>query len=299
MPRNGFGTLVLPAGNPAVAGDLITAAFWNSTIEDLAQGVSDSIPVDGQRTPTANLPMGGYRHTGCGNAVADTDYTTLGQVKALIFQGVTVYTSGSGTFTKKANTVVARVRAVGGGGAGGGASLTSGSQVSFGEGGGAGGYAEVWIVPGATESYSVGAGGSGVSGSTGNSGGNTTFGSWLTCNGGGGGAVSLGLTTQVFGVAGITGGTASGSGGTGIFNRGADGIPGFYLGSGIGISTGGAQTVYGGGGSQVVGTLSSAGQSAPASNYGAGGGGAVNYSSQTAKAGGNGAGGVLIIEEFG
>lgn len=80
MPRNGYGTLVLPTGNPVAVGDTLTADIWNNTMSDLAQGVSNSLPVDGQRTPSANLPMGGYRHTGCGDGVAATDYATVGQV---------------------------------------------------------------------------------------------------------------------------------------------------------------------------------------------------------------------------
>jgi hypothetical protein len=50
--------------------------------QDIANGLSNCVTKDGQTTVTANLPMAGFRHTNCGNAVADTDYSTLGQVKA-------------------------------------------------------------------------------------------------------------------------------------------------------------------------------------------------------------------------
>lgn len=50
--------------------------------QDIANGLSNCVTKDGQTTITANLPMAGFRHTNCGNAVSDTDYTTLGQIKS-------------------------------------------------------------------------------------------------------------------------------------------------------------------------------------------------------------------------
>lgn len=50
--------------------------------QDIANGLSNCVTKDGQTTITANLPMAGFRHTNCGNGVADTDYSTVGQIKA-------------------------------------------------------------------------------------------------------------------------------------------------------------------------------------------------------------------------
>lgn len=81
MPRNGNGTYTLPAGNPVVTGTTISSTVQNNTTSDIATALTNSIAKDGQTTPTANLPMGTYRHTGVGNGVAATDYAALGQVQ--------------------------------------------------------------------------------------------------------------------------------------------------------------------------------------------------------------------------
>jgi hypothetical protein len=46
----------------------------------MASALTASIARDGQTTPTANIPLGGFRITGLGNATAATDAATLGQV---------------------------------------------------------------------------------------------------------------------------------------------------------------------------------------------------------------------------
>ena len=94
--------------------------------------------------------------------------------------------TGSGTWTKPAYAAGSRVliQAWGGGGSGG-----RGSQVG---GGGGGGYNERWITlsaMGATETVTIGAGGTAITASNtkGNDGGNTSVGSLITAYGGGGG----------------------------------------------------------------------------------------------------------------
>lgn len=86
MPRNGSGTYTLPAGNPVVTGTTISSTVQNNTTSDIATALTNSIAKDGQTTPTANLPMGTYRHTGVGNGVAATDYTALGQAQSSAYQ---------------------------------------------------------------------------------------------------------------------------------------------------------------------------------------------------------------------
>ena len=66
MPRNGSGTYNLPSGNPVVTQTLITSTWANVTMADLALAITQSLSRDGQTVPTANLPMGGFRHTGAG-----------------------------------------------------------------------------------------------------------------------------------------------------------------------------------------------------------------------------------------
>jgi len=65
-PDNGSGEYSLPSNswNPAVSGTNIDPTDWNSTADDVETAVSNRIAKDGQTTPTANLPMGGFKHTG-------------------------------------------------------------------------------------------------------------------------------------------------------------------------------------------------------------------------------------------
>ena len=64
------------------AGTGIEAGLMDTAFNDLAtDGINQTINKAGQNTPTANLPMGGYKHTGVANASANDEYTTQGQLK--------------------------------------------------------------------------------------------------------------------------------------------------------------------------------------------------------------------------
>lgn len=64
MPFNGSGTYSLPAGNPVTTGTVISSTTQNNTMADVAVALSTAITKDGQTTPTANIPMGGFKLTG-------------------------------------------------------------------------------------------------------------------------------------------------------------------------------------------------------------------------------------------
>jgi hypothetical protein len=81
MPYNGSGSYSLPAGNPVVTGSTISSATHNNTMSDIASALTNAMTKDGQSTPTANLKMGGFKHTGLGAGSAATDSTNLGQVQ--------------------------------------------------------------------------------------------------------------------------------------------------------------------------------------------------------------------------
>jgi hypothetical protein len=89
MARNGSGTYNLPAGNPVVTGTTISSTTTNNTFSDIATALTGSISADGQTTPTGNLPMGTFAHTGVGNATVRTMYATGGQVQDNTFQYLT------------------------------------------------------------------------------------------------------------------------------------------------------------------------------------------------------------------
>lgn len=80
MSRNGSGTYTLPAGNPVTPGTTISSTWANTTLNNIAAALTDSLAADGQTTATGNLKMGSNRITGLANAIADTDAATLGQV---------------------------------------------------------------------------------------------------------------------------------------------------------------------------------------------------------------------------
>jgi hypothetical protein len=194
-----------------------------------------------------------------------------------------VFTSGSGTYTKSSAAVKwIRVKAIGGGGGGSG---------------------------------------SGTGGGTGGTGGNTTFGTIITANGGAGATLGgnggSGGTATLTGVTGIqiSGGAgggannlanaAGGSGGNGFFGGGGFGGNGGASSGGNGsTNTGGG----GGGGGTTATTLTGSGGGAggycevlvTAANvsYSVGAGGTAGAAGTGGFAGGAGGSGMIIVEEY-
>lgn len=72
MPRNGSGSYSR-AVTPPVNGDVADADLFNSEMNDMATALTNSLARNGEATPTANLPMNGFKHTGLGKATAATD----------------------------------------------------------------------------------------------------------------------------------------------------------------------------------------------------------------------------------
>lgn len=88
MPRNGSGTFTRNNGTNSgattwnldrLAAIAITSSNHDIHDQDIADAITASIAKDGQTTPTANLPMGGYKHTGVGDAAATNQYCTIQQ----------------------------------------------------------------------------------------------------------------------------------------------------------------------------------------------------------------------------
>lgn len=55
------------------------ASRFDTYMNDQATAINTARFKDGSNSPTANLPMAGYRHTGASNAVARDQYLTMGQ----------------------------------------------------------------------------------------------------------------------------------------------------------------------------------------------------------------------------
>lgn len=84
MPFNGSGTFTLVSGNPVVTGSTISSTWANNSFTDFATGFTTCLTKDGQTTPTANLPMGNFKHTGAGSASASGQYLVYGQNSAVL-----------------------------------------------------------------------------------------------------------------------------------------------------------------------------------------------------------------------
>lgn len=209
-------------------------------------------------------------------------------------------TPGAATYTPTVGMGSCIVEILGGGGGGGGTDTVTG-QGNTGGSGGASGYSRRLFTSatiGASQGLVIGAGGAGgaIGNNPGVTGGNSTFGAFLTANGGVGGAAgSVGNSPRTGGA----GGTATG----GDIN--IDGQYGYYGGANTGgspefyASNAGGSAMYGAGG---FGTDGGQVTGANATGYGSGGAGGINYTSGGpigGAAGGDGSDGIVIITEYG
>ena len=240
--------------------------------------------------PIAGIGTSGQVLTSNGAGALPTFQSISSAVKTVKKQ---IFAS-SGTYTPSTGMLYCVAEVLGGGGGGGGASSTA-STVSA--GGGAGGYSRVTLsaaTVGASQTVTIGSGGTAgsTSGGTGGTGGASSLGSLAVGNGGVGGA---GATAAGTVYAGGAGGTAT-SGDLNI--QGQGGIYSISLGgaSAMVVPGEGANTMFGAGGilSPQLGSSPTATAGVAATGYGAGGSGAIGAS----KAGGVGAGGLIYITEY-
>lgn len=79
MPRDLSGNYTLPIGNPVVADTIIESAWANTTLSDVATQLGNVVTRDGKLGPLANVPMGGTKFTGAGNAASPGEFLVYGQ----------------------------------------------------------------------------------------------------------------------------------------------------------------------------------------------------------------------------
>lgn len=200
--------------------------------------------------------------------------------------------AASGTYTTPLGTRAIWVRAIGGAGGGGGAAQAS-TQAAVGGGGASGGLCEKLIfAPLATYAYTVGAGGAGgiAGNNAGTNGADTTFGTALMVaskgNGGSGGAASA--TNAV-----ILGGASAISTGGDINAAGMPGGFGVHFATAAGASGAGGGSFFVGGGNSV----NTEAPGNPGLGPGCGGSGGTCLGT-TARAGGNGIDGSIMVFEY-
>ena len=214
----------------------------------------------------------------------------------------TVYFTSSGTFSKGDYPWLRaiRVKCVGAGGGGGGVATTGSSQVSGAPGGGGGGYAESFItdIAGLASSVTVtrGAGGAGgaAGANTGATGGTSSFGGLVVAEGGGGGpGDTAGAVPKIFGAVGAGGLGTAGD----ITVAGGNGQRVINVVTSFALSGAGGGTVFAS--VREPSATNTGANGGSGVGFGAGGSGALNAPSQgTARSGGAGADGILIVELY-
>jgi hypothetical protein len=331
-------TLTSPVLTTPALGTPSSGTLTNATGLPLTTGVTGTLPVanggTGAATLTANNVLLGNGTSALqvvapgtsGNVLTSNGTTWASTAVSAGSKAADVQTfNSSGTWTKPtgfgADSRV-YIQLWGGGGSGGRGSNTAG-------GGGGGGYNERWIdlsSLGATETVTVGAGGTGKTTNTaGTVGGNSSLGSFITAFGGGGGAASPTTSPSVGGGGGgqLSAGSGASAGRPGkiltqspsnnLYPEGAggavtgggdiNGIEGFFKGgggggqpidgcTGLGLVGGvGATTVYGGSGGGAATNASTTAGGAAGIYGGAGGGGRNTASAIAGTAPGGGGGG--------
>lgn len=209
--------------------------------------------------------------------------------------GRRVFTA-SGTYTPSPGMRYCVVTAQGGGGAGSGSAVPTAGTVSLGAGGACGAYSVGTFTAtdiGASKAVTIGAGGTAASGAAGGNGAQTSLGALITAPGGPGGPVFNSAPVPAANGNGLT--SSAPTGGNLYSSRGANNSQlALGLSSTICYSGAGGSSIFGSGGPSVQSGVAGA----MGIGYGSGGSGSATLVSGAALAGGNGASGILIIDEY-
>jgi len=270
-------------GSPTV---ILTAQYDSTTVVSNGAGLWVEVS-----EATSAGPVGPTGPTGSTGSTGPTGPTGPSNGA---FIGRQTFTA-SGTYTPSAGTMKVHVTMCGGGGSGAGTGVIP-SSVSVGGGGGTGEGLDFVIVSGVPitgGAVVVGAGGAGALNAS-NSGTassvviNGTTHTAAAGGGGGGASSTTGTGTAAGGFAGTGAPPANG------YLSGENGAPGLYISApSFGFGGDGGSGDYGIGG---VGAGGIGANGTSAAGYGAGGGGSAGTT--TSQAGGSGAPGVVIIDEY-
>lgn len=226
---------------------------------------------------------------------ADANFALTTNTDGKVISSITkqVFTA-TGTYTPTAGMLFCKVRGVGGAGGGGGAASSVGGA-GAGGGGGGGAYSEVLLTAaqiGASKAVTIGSGGAGgVGNATGSAGTQTSLGTLMTAPGGGGGSGGANAAASSGGAGGAAGtGDMSVPGGSGGYGEGQAVVTIFTF---VGY---GGRSVLGAGAPEYAFNGSTAGING--SNYGGGGSGSGSWNGGSSTTGGNGAPGIVYIDEY-
>jgi len=107
MSYNGSGVFnINTAGQPVVTGTVISSTAFNALTADLATGLTTALTKDGQTTPTANIPMGGFKITGIAAATTLGDALSYGRAATVSTLTNSALTSGRVTYASTAGLLV-------------------------------------------------------------------------------------------------------------------------------------------------------------------------------------------------
>jgi len=82
MAFDGSGNFNLTSGNPVVTGTPISSTWANSTLSDIAAGLTLCLTRDGQSVATNNIPMGTFKFTNVGNGTAPNQFAAINQIQS-------------------------------------------------------------------------------------------------------------------------------------------------------------------------------------------------------------------------
>jgi hypothetical protein len=287
------------------AGEVLAAADVNSFLMDQSVMSFAGTAARGSAIGTAVEGMVTYlEDSNLIQAYNSTAWTTVGNAGTASYNlAETVYFTSSGTFTKATYPWLRaiRVRVQGAGGGGGGcAATTSGTNAIAGAGGG-GVYAESFITNisglGASITVTRGAGGAGGAAgvNSGSTGGASSFGALVSANGGTSGEGGFNTGMGVFN----NNGSPSSATGTGDLVVPGGSVPGDVTIEPAKIISQPAGASFLSAGNQMTRAFSSGTNGSTGNGFGGGGSGAANCENQaTAKSGGAGANGIVIVELY-
>jgi hypothetical protein len=301
IPIYGLGLQPLQGSELALNG---TAILMRATIAGVNSGNPIAVLMEcaggAQQIPPATqsqhaVQMGQVTGLTAGRLLRTAVYTNVGGTQFVSINGGTATTTGATTHVPLAATTTIIGEAQGGGGGGGGGSGAGASAVSMGAPGGAGSYGKaMWSIGvfGASQSISVGAGGSGAV-SAGANGATSSIGALLSAPGGQGGGISNNVTPPSVNGNGAVSTAVTGSGI--LYSiRGTTVQATFGLSTSAGIAGNGGASPYGAGGSGPG--LNTNGTNA--ANYGSGGSGVLVNQAGGNGTGGNGFAGIVTISEY-